>query len=405
MKYAISLGLMLAPIGAGAQSVGGEIETWNAFCDAIKQSGAQILERYPQSHEIDRAEGPLFLAQQLGLAIEQTRAARDRAFPLLRIGATDLNKGGVDGADAKYLGAPIVGSGTYRLHGTLGNARLIAIQTVAMGPPYEAFGSLSASDLAADAEGGFEVMLAPHRPDGWEGPWLATGGKATNLLLREYFGDWASETPSTMMLQRVDPAEPAPALTLVASHELLQRAAASFAGRAPTWQPMVTQTRKKLRNRLAPTANTGQGLADNFYGQGWFALEPGQVLLIELDAPDALLWSFQIGNFWWESLDYVSRTGSLNGDQAVASSDGRYRIVIAAEDPGVPNWLDTAGHPEGAILYRYQQAKNNPTAVARLVALEQLRAELPADTPSVSAEQRAREIAARQAHAARRWAP
>jgi hypothetical protein len=168
---------------------------------------------------------------------------------------------------------------------------------------------------------------------------------------------------------------------------------------------MVTQTRKKLRNRLAPTANTGQGLADNFYGQGWFALEPGQVLLIELDAPDALLWSFQIGNFWWESLDYVSRTGSLNGDQAVASSDGRYRIVIAAEDPGVPNWLDTAGHPEGAILYRYQQAKNNPTAVARLVALEQLRAELPADTPSVSAEQRAREIAARQAHAARRWAP
>ena len=149
----------------------------------------------------------------------------------------------------------------------------------------------------------------------------------------------------------------------------------------------------------------GQGLADNLYGTGWFALEPDEVLLIELDPPDALLWSFQLGNFWWESRDYVNRTGSLNGDQAVASSDGRYRIVIAAEDPGVPNWLVTAGHPEGAILYRYQQARNNPRPSVRVLSRADLAGALPADTPRVTPEQRGESIARRRAHAAERWAP
>jgi hypothetical protein len=408
MRSTIAAALLLLPLGAfaaPADEVPAEIAAWNAFCDSLKESGAEILRRWPQQREIDRAEGALFLAQQLAVSVERVLAALDPSFPLLRLGATDIEGWGFDGADAKYLGAPLVGSGTYRLHGTLGNARLIAVQAVSMGPPYEAFGSLSAEGLAADADGRFEVMLSPERPEGWQGPWLRTDAKASDLLAREYFGDWAKELPSTMILERVDAAGPAPPMTLARSEQLLGAMAATFAGRTPTWQPMVQQIRDDLRNTLTPGSNTGQGLADNFYGNGWFDLEPGQALIVELDAPDALLWSFQLGNSWWESLDYVSRTGSLNGDQAVASSDGRYRIVIAAEDPGVPNWLDTGGHSEGAILFRYQRASNNPTPTARVVSLSELRDALPADTPSVSPEQRAEEIAVRRAHAARRWAP
>lgn len=405
MRYAVCLAMLGAPLWAGSDELPAEIAAWNEFCDALKVSGAEILREYPQAHEIDRAEGPIYLAQQLSVAIQQTLAARDPSFPLLRLGATNLNKAGFDGADAKYMRAPIVAGGAYRLHGTLGDARLIALQAIDMGPPFRAFGSLSGGDLAPDANGRFEVMLAPERPEGWAGPWLETGTSAIQLIVREYFGDWAVERPSTMILERLDAADPAPALTLASSQQLLQRAAVTFAGRAPIWLPRVVKTRQHFTNRLSPGTNTGQGLADNFYGHGWFALEPGQALLIELDAPDALLWSFQIGNFWWESLDYVGRTGSLNGDQAVVSSDGRYRLVIAAEDPGVANWLDTGGHPEGPILFRYQQSKNNPMPTARLVALAELRGALPADTPGVSPEARRQDLAARRAHAARRWAP
>ncbi|MCH2173495.1 DUF1214 domain-containing protein [Myxococcota bacterium] len=401
----ILLALMVIPVSTSGEEIPVEIRAWNEFCDSLKASGAKILETYPQRHEVDRAEGPLFLAQQLSIAIEQTFAARDRAFPLLRIGATDLNKAGFDGADAKYLGAPIEGTGTYRLSGTLGNARLIAIQAVAMGPPYAAFASLSSDGLSPDPQGRVEIMLGPEQPEGWTGPWLATDARATDLMVREYFGDWLEENPSTLTLERLDPVETDAALSMERSRETLQTAAARFAGRAPLWQPMVVQIRERLRNRLSPPASPRQGLSDNFYGSGWFALEPGQALLIEFDAPEALLWSFQLGNFWWESLDYVSRTGSLNGDQAVPSSDGRYRIVIAGEDPWVPNWLDTGGRPEGAINFRYQRSQSKPTPTMRLISLEELRSELPKDTPIVSKKERRAEIAARRSHAARRWAP
>jgi len=395
----------LFPFGLAAEEIPAEIAAWKAFCASIEQAGVEILERYPQPHEIDRAEAPLFLAQQLGMAVQAVLARRDRAFPLLRIGATTLNKMGLDGADAKYSGASIVGDGTYRLHGKLGNARLIALQAVAKGPPYQGFGGLSGDDLGADSAGRFEVMLAPERPPGWEGPWLATDPRATDLLVREYFGDWRNESPSDMRLERVDVAEvPAP-MTSAESARLLELATQEFAGRAPIWQPRVQQVRKQLRNQLSPATQTGQGLASNFYGRGWFALAPDEAMLIEIDAPDALLWSFQLGNFWWESLDYINRTGSLNGDQAVESSDGRYRIVIAHNDPGVPNWLDPGGHPEGFILYRYQEAQTQPTPEVRVLRVDDLAEAMPADTPKVTPAQRLRSIQERRAHAARRWAP
>jgi len=405
MNFLVYALIIFFAFASWADEIAPEVAAWRAFCASIERAGVEILEQYPQEHEIDRAEAPLYLAQHLGMAIEAVLARRDRAFPLLRIGATTLNKTGLDGADAKYMGASIIGNGTYRLHGKLGNARLIALQAIAKGPPYLGFGGLSGDDLAPDAAGRFEVMLATERPSGWDGPWLATDPRATDLLVREYFGNWREEYPSEMALERVDAAEASTPMTTVESNGLLAMVAEEFAGRAPIWQPRVQQVRRQLRNQLSPAKQSGQGLSDNFYGMGWFALELDEAMLVELDAPDALLWSFQLGNFWWESLDYVNRSGSLNGDQAVVSSDGRYRIVIAHEDPGVPNWLDPGGHPEGYILYRYQGAQTQPVPQVRVLPVRNLVEAMPPDTPTVSPEQRLLSIQERRAHAARRWAP
>ena len=43
---------------------------------------------------------------------------------------------------------------------------------------------------------------------------------------------------------------------------------------------------------------------------------------------------------------------SLNGHQASIDEDGMLRVVIAHEDPGIANWLDTAGHSAGPIILR-----------------------------------------------------
>ncbi|MAE94927.1 MAG: hypothetical protein CL910_09735, partial [Deltaproteobacteria bacterium] len=329
--------------------------------------------------------------------------AEERGFPLLRLGATTIDKWGLDGADARYLAARIRGDGVYRLHGTLGTARLIAMQSFTMAGGFQAFDSMSGEAFGADADRRVDLRISATRPEGWTGPWLRLAPAATNLLVREYFNDWEREEVSRLVLERLDAPEPR---TGDPAAGRLARIAAAFGGRAALWLPRAAQTREHLVNRFTrPPNQASQGLKDNVYGQGWFQVPEGSALVIELDAPDALLWSFQLGNTWWESLDYVNHTGSLNGHQAVASSDGRYRLVISQEDPGVPNWLDPSGHPEGMVLYRYQQARNAPVPKARRVPLAELRQTLPEDTPEVTPQQRALEIARRREHASRRWSP
>ncbi len=79
--------------------------------------------------------------------------------------------------------------------------------------------------------------------------------------------------------------------------------------------------------------------------------------------------------------------------------------MIALADPGVPNWLDPAGHPEGVIIYRYKlAAEKNPVPTATLVKVSELRDRLPEDTPRVTPAERSADIEARRRHAARRWA-
>ncbi|MGE4650040.1 MAG: hypothetical protein AAEJ53_04050, partial [Myxococcota bacterium] len=98
----------------------------------------------------------------------------------------------------------------------------------------------------------------------------------------------------------------------------------------------------------------------------------------------------------------ANRQSSLNQQQLHIDSDGRVRVVLSVEDPGVPNWLDTGGHLEGIIQYRYIWTRNNPQPSIRALPLAELRAALPADHPSVSPEERRAAIASRQAHLRRR---
>jgi len=384
-----------------------EIAAWEAFCDQLKSSGAALLREHAQAREMDRAEGAVYLAQQAAAAVKYVLVQRDRHQPLLRVGATTLDKWGLDGADAKYLGAAIDAEGDYILHGRLGNARLFAVQLSAMLPRYTAFASLSAEELAPGADGRFSLRISRERPAGWQGPWLPLNARATDVLVREYFDNWESERPSELQLERLDAAPVPGPLGMKEAAALLGSMGTAFEQRAPMWLRRSQQLQRHALNRFqqAPQKAGGQGLRDNLYATAWYRVATGEALLIELEAPDALMWSFQLGNYWWESLDYLNHSASLNGHQAQRSADGRYRLVVALEDPGVPNWLDPAGHPEGLLLYRAQRATRAPAPRMEVLPLAALRGRLPADTPAVSPEARRAERARRLAHAARRWSP
>jgi len=101
-------------------------------------------------------------------------------------------------------------------------------------------------------------------------------------------------------------------------------------------------------------------------------------------------------------MDYATRQTSLYQAQAHVDGDGRFRCVIAHHDPGVPNWLDTCGHPEGMIQYRWVWTETRPHPRVTIVPFEELRALLPPETPTITEDERRAAIAIRQAHLPRR---
>ena len=116
-------------------------------------------------------------------------------------------------------------------------------------------------------------------------------------------------------------------------------------------------------------------------------------------------WNFQLNDPYFNALEYVYRLSSTNGHFAKVSSDGKFRAVLSLADPGVPNWLDTAGFLQGTIYGRWYDCDSCPTPTLKRVKFAELRAHLPADTPVVSPEERDAELRhrVRACQRRRRW--
>ncbi len=82
-----------------------------------------------------------------------------------------------------------------------------------------------------------------------------------------------------------------------------------------------------------------------FYYHGYFELAEDEALVIEVERiPECRAWNLQTDNYWMESLDYRYHRIHLNKHTAKYRADGGVTMVLAHRDPGVDNWLDTAGH-------------------------------------------------------------
>ncbi len=148
---------------------------------------------------------------------------------------------------------------------------------------------------------------------------------------------------------------------------------------------------------MPPMDMTSMGAAaENRPVIGRFELEPDQALILEVEPPKGVYWSISLGNPWLETIHYGRHQSSLNGHQAVVDPDGLVRFVLSSKDPGVANWLDTAGHSNGAMLLRCVRTESAPVPSSRIVAVDDVVSELPADTTMVTADERARVIEARR---------
>ena len=119
---------------------------------------------------------------------------------------------------------------------------------------------------------------------------------------------------------------------------------------------------------------------------------------------DADYQGVELGNLWFVSLEYETRTSSLTRHQG---EDGLYRFVVLGQDPGIPNWLDSEGRSRGLIMLRWQglseaqDASRQPSA--RIVPIGRVRQDLPPDTPEFGPAKRAQQIRGRRREAQQRF--
>jgi hypothetical protein len=87
----------------------------------------------------------------------------------------------------------------------------------------------------------------------------------------------------------------------------------------------------------------------------------------------------------------------------VLEDDGSVVIVVAHVDPGVPNWLDTAGHTVGLMPQRWVEAERGATPTATLVPFDDLDAELGPDVHRITREARREQLRLRKIGVDRRF--
>jgi hypothetical protein len=419
--------------------------------------------------ERNLAEGYRYLLGLVSGALERA-LYEDPAFPYFRQAIHVRSKATIDNADAIYFSAPIDGNERYRVRGRARDHRHWRGEAPApagrKAPWYLIFecasgyagdsgslaelqpgsramtGSLDSSALEVDADGGFEILLAPERPPGHAGNFIATRTSRTRkapdgtperaeyvaryLSGRQLFCDWEREDAVELEIVRLggEGAHP-PALAPGEAAARLRRAGEIARGQMHFWNQFYTivletygdrngdgerfMPRNAFNEPNALGIATGGGQSTNVYAGGVFELEPDEALVVEsrIPVPPQYL-GFHLSNLWGESFDYANHVSSLNGFQAERDPDGALRFVIAHRDPGVPNWVDTTGHREGFMAARWAYTvkpprERWPSIRAEKVGFEAIRAQLPAGVRSVSPAERREQIRIRQAHVQRRY--
>ena len=159
----------------------------------------------------------------------------------------------------------------------------------------------------------------------------------------------------------------------------------------------------------AASADTGGGMSTNIYAGGIYELEEDEALYIEASFQgDPVYTSMHLGNLWGESPDYANHQSSLNDYQMYMGADRVQRWVVAHEDPGIMNWIDTTGLPSGYLSHRWAYSEipdkaNWPKISCRKIRFDEIKEAFPADQPLISSSERSEAIQVRQRHVQRRY--
>jgi hypothetical protein len=387
------------------------IESWDEFTDAVHALGPQMLAKLPTSMQDDpqiRQEVARLTLEALATMELRAVSSQDGDHPNFLPWGNVTQNIGQPNADTTYKHTVITPGGTYRLRGEKGSDRIAKIAQFGSQKPENGrswvytitYNDLNA--LHADADGHYDVILSPSRPKDWTGDWWQLDPATTTLMLRMVSADWTKERDPTVSIERVDTPPERPRPTAAELRERMKAIAQETARMAMLLVGHVAKLQSEgIINKFKAfdVSQIGGQLTGQFYYEGAYDLKDDEALIIEAKVPDHCLYSsLLLTNAVYETTDWYNNHSSLNDTQMKIGKDNMMRVVVSAKDPGVANWLDTAGYPVGAIQGRWTECSAQPIPMIKKVALKDVRKHLPKDTAMVTPAERATIIRDRRAH-------
>lgn len=335
-----------------------EAEAWGDLVEALRAAGERVAAATADLGEDERADG--FRALLRGLHHQLARFEVDRERPELVEFNGWRQKFFMDNPDTRYWVADIRDDRCYRITGHPGGSvyqSVIAYAAASGG--VTATTRIDGDRIVPDAGGGFTLLVGGPEPDDGAA-WLPLPEGARQLWVRHFHDDVAADAPGRCAIEPVAPVAPPPPIDAARLPRRLRRLARTVELMPAVFATVQDQVPPNTVHHWAEmsggAAYTEPGI---HYLRGSWRLEPGQALVVEGETVPCRHWNVLLYSRFLNSLDHRHRPVSRTGGTATTSG-GRYRFVLAARDPGVPDWLDTEGRPAGLFVLRWLQAEREP---------------------------------------------
>jgi hypothetical protein len=280
-----------------------------------------------------------------------------------------------DNPDARYSSAVINDQNSYRIRGNLAGANYTSF-TVELGAGTnegDGIGStLNDMEFKADQNGDYEIIVSREKV---EGNWLRLPTGASSITTRHYYErkvcinrDRMHHIPLDIENLASVPPRDAPSDSEIAAG--IRRVTEFVKGNTvPMGQAIDLPWVSRTPNKFAPPSSNDTNEAityaarDNVYSMAPFVLGPNQALYIRGRLPRCRFANIVLFNRFLQTLNYEERQISLNRAQIEHDKEGNFEIVVAHQNPGHPNWLDTEGRPYGIMFWRFQLPEKDIAAL------------------------------------------
>jgi len=319
----------------------------------------------------EASQAMIFLLRVLAMSTEVVADGNPRA-PHFARSDTEGRKVGGDNPDAEYHVAKLDGRHAYRVRGNVGSVRHLSLTfNGGMQGRRSTFAYVNEATIEADEAGNFTLILAAARPTE-TGKWIETPAGPYSVLVRQFIADRDEETLATYAIEVLDRDAERLALQPHSDAEI----AANLRAATDAFQFMTSLQRvvhpelfdKPHEFIRANSDALGADISgtDNLYMFATFDLGPDEALVVDVEPlREARYWNLSVMTRFHEIIDHLKRPTSRTSEEVTPEPDGTIRLVLTHGQPLHPNWLDTAGHRYGILLFRWVGPRNAVTELPR----------------------------------------